>query len=198
MDTTAERIGIFGGTFDPVHNGHLAIAESFLKSNHIDQLWVLLNPDPPHKKEEQFASYAARLQMLQAAFASMDEVMVSDLETTLPRPAYTVRTLRYLHDHYPGKTYYLCIGEDSLHTFPTWYEWREILTYCTLLVARRPVEQDPSLPALVLEHTVFADHQPIKVSSSDIRKRLASGEPVDDLVPGPVRNIIEQQHLYTV
>ncbi len=82
-----KRAGLFGGTFDPVHNGHIASAKSFLNSKYIDSLWILLNPAPPHKQEENFAPYSDRLQMLREAFKSIPNIKISDVETHRPHPA---------------------------------------------------------------------------------------------------------------
>ncbi|MGM0545117.1 MAG: nicotinate (nicotinamide) nucleotide adenylyltransferase [Bacteroidota bacterium] len=190
-------IGILGGSFDPVHNGHIAIAESFLGSEFIDELWLVLAPDPPHKNEQSLTEYAHRLTMLEMAFSTFDRVSVSDIETTLPQPSYTVQTLKYLHKTHPNNTYYLCMGGDSLRDFTQWKDWQLIIDYCDLLVARRP-SADTTLPNNKLTGKVhFVDHEPISISSSQIRENIIQGRTISDLVPESVHKYIKANNLYS-
>lgn len=196
------RVGIFGGTFNPVHNGHVSIANDFLESGAIDALWIFLNPAPPHKENEPFAPYGLRLRMLQKAFDSVEYAYVSDLETDLPTPSYTIQTLSYLHETYPDYAFFLCIGKDSYLSFKSWHRWRDILEHCRLLVADRPIKEgkgegedeeiDPELSA----HTHFIEHQPVDISSTKVRDRVGKGESIDGLVPAPVAEIIYEEKLY--
>jgi len=192
----AERIGIFGGTFDPVHNGHLSIAESFLNSGYIDELWILPSPDPPHKTEEPVSDFVTRIRMLKAGFSGFENVRISDLESKLVRPSYTIRTLEHLKEHYPEKEFYLCIGEDSLSEFDTWFEPERILQECELLVAARPGADAGDISADIRDRTHFVDHVPIAISSTDLREKIRRGEDVEQMVPGAVHQIIREENLY--
>src|SRR5690554_3641750 len=109
----ANRIGLLGGTFNPVHNGHIAIAKAFLGSGEIDKLWVLLTSFPPHKKGDEFVSYELRHKMLKAAFSGLNNISVSTIEQTLPKPNYTIHTVRHLKEKYPEFSFLFCMGEDS-------------------------------------------------------------------------------------
>lgn len=190
-----EAIGIFGGSFNPVHNGHLAIARSFLDSGYISGLWVLLTPDPPHKKGEKLVSYNLRFRMLQEVFEEWEQVRVSDLETDLPKPSYTLQTLQHLTEEYPDKSFYLCIGGDSARHFKKWHRWREILSYCDLLVARRSSEK-LDLAEEVSENTHIIDHEPVPISSTEIRNKVSEGADISELVPSEVEDIIRTHNLY--
>lgn len=197
MNSSARAIGIFGGTFDPVHNGHLAIAKSFLESDLIEELWIFLSPYPPHKESESItADYSQRLKMLQAAFKPVKKTTISDLELRLPKPSYTVQTIKYLKKKHPDFNFFLCVGKDSFNTFTTWYRWEEILGSVRLLVADRPVNRPKNLPRKLYERAQFINHEAIAVSSTAIRKRLQDGKPIDDLVPESVTKIIEEENLY--
>jgi nicotinate-nucleotide adenylyltransferase len=196
VDAQSRRIGIFGGTFDPVHNGHLSIAKSFLESDYIETLWVLLNPSPPHKPDDKFAPYAARLKMLKEAFGPIEGAVVSNLENKLPKPTYTVQTVSHLTTSYPKDTFYLCMGEDSFLSFKSWRKWQEILEHCTLLVADRPIKNTGEVDTGLLNHVEFVDHDPVQVSSTEIRNRIAQGKPVDRLIPSPILAIIREEGLY--
>lgn len=190
-----EAIGIFGGSFNPVHKGHLAIAGSFLDSGYISELWVLLTPDPPHKEGEELVSYRLRFRMLQEVFDDWEQVRVSDLETDLPKPSYTLQTLQYLTEKYPDKSFYLCIGGDSARHFIQWHRWREILSYCKLLVARRSTEE-LELDSTVAENAHIIDHEPVPISSTEIRNKISEGEDISELVPSEVEDLIHTHNLY--
>lgn len=192
----ADRIGIFGGTFDPVHNGHLSIARSFLDSGYIDELWILPSPDPPHKTDQTLTEFPLRKRMLEAAFSPFGNVVVSDLENRLPHPSYTIQTIEHLKKQYPEKTFYLCIGEDSLIEFDTWYKPGRILEECELLVASRPGIDTEGVRSEIMRRSHFVDHEPVQISSTELRSRLREGKDVDNLLPDPVLKIIEKQELY--
>jgi len=196
MAASGKTIGIFGGTFDPVHNGHLSIAKSFLKSEYIDSLWVFLNSAPPHKDENSDASYRQRLKMLEIAFEPIDNIIISDLEQRLLKPSYTIRTVLYLKQKFPDYSFYVCIGQDSLQSFTSWHRWEEIISHCKLLVAARQIEESDELPPKLLEQVRFVDHTPVSVSSTQIRHKISRKESFDYLVPPAVLRFIEQYNLY--
>lgn len=196
MTAPQKSIGILGGSFDPVHNGHVAIARSFLGSDLIDELWVLLAPDPPHKTGRAQADFQLRLEMLQAVFKDFDEVKVSDLEKQLPQPSYTIQTLEHLESKYPNNTFYLCIGGDSLRDFKNWKDWQKILGHADLLVAQRPSVNTKTINKSIRGHVHFVDHDPIQVSSTIVRHAVADGDDISGLVPSSVKNIIEKEQLY--
>lgn len=187
-------IGVLGGTFDPVHNGHLAIAKSFLNSGYIGSLLILLTPTSPHKTDREFAGYTQRLRMLMAAFHEVQRAKVSDLEFTLPKPSYTYQTMRYLKKSDPGTSYYYCLGEDSYQHFKSWYKWKGVLEFCDLLVVERPyIERDDEY---LLPCSHFIKHKPLDISSSQIRQKLRNEESIQGLVPNRVLAIIQDENLY--
>jgi nicotinate-nucleotide adenylyltransferase len=196
MAVQHSSIGLLGGSFDPVHNGHLSIAKSFLGSDLLDELWILLTPDPPHKADRPQADYQLRLEMLQFAFSDFDNIKVSDIEKQLPQPSYTIQTLKYLKEQYPEQTFYLCIGGDSLQDFKKWKDWQEILDYTDLLVARRPNMSINKIDKILRNDVHFVDHEPIEVSSTMIRDAVASGDDISGLVPSSVKHIIDNKQLY--
>lgn len=192
----SKSIGLFGGTFDPVHNGHLSIARSFLDSGLIDELWVLLTPNPPHKENNQ-TPYEIRLKMLQKAFEGMNQVTINTIENELPKPSYSVQTIRYLKSEFPETTFFFCMGEDSLAQFNSWKFYTEILDECELLVARRPGVTHEDVEDQVLRRTHFVDHTPKDISSSGIKELVSAGKSIDGLVPESVAKIIEKEQLYS-
>lgn len=195
MNDNKPGIGLLGGTFDPVHNGHISIAKSFRQSKYLNELWILLTPDPPHKPDLPVAGFDIRYKMLQAAMNGYDDIKISDIERKLPKPSYTVQTLAHLNNEYPDKNFYLCMGEDSLAGFKSWHKWQEILRYCMLLVAERP-NGHAKFDTLIEKHAYFIPHDPIEISSTEIRKRIASGKDITRFVPGKVEDIINKYNLY--
>jgi len=190
-------IGLLGGTFDPVHKGHVEIVTSFLKSTKIDKLWILLTPHPPHKPSQQFSSYSDRLAMLTHTFNGFKNIKISTLEKELEPPQYTFKTIEVIQNRYPDNRFLLCIGEDSYLNFHKWRNYTKILKMTGLLVAARPGYDMSAQKTEIIKKSVhFVDHEPVDISSSQIREYVKNGRPFKHLVPQRVYNIIEQKNLY--
>lgn len=196
MGVGGKAVGLLGGSFDPVHLGHLSIAKSFLESDCVSELWVLLTPESPHKAGQKLTHYDLRMEMLHRTFDEIEGIKITDVEQKLSPPYYTVRTLRYLTDQYPDTSFFWCIGEDSLASFESWYKWQEILDLCNLLVARRPASATSELNARILHHAYFVDHEPVDISSTEIRSLVQKGQNIQDFVLPSVAEFIDQQNLY--
>lgn len=192
-----KKIGLFGGTFNPVHNGHIEIAKSFLNSGYIDELWILLTPNPPHKVNQEFASFELRYLMLKEAVKDL-QIKILKIENELPKPSYTYQSVAYLKEKYPNYTFFYCIGEDSLNNFHTWKEYAKILAKTELLVAKRTNKITNQHRKVILDKTIFIEHNKIDVSSSEIRNRITNNKSVTHLVPQNVLNIIKQNNLYKI
>lgn len=192
----AQNIGLFGGTFDPVHNGHISISKAFLSSGLIDELWILLTPDPPHKQNNVHADYADRRQMLNLAFTHEKRVRISTVENTLPSPSYSIQTIHHLKKRYPEYNFFLCIGGDSLSSFHKWYKYREILDECELIVAHRPGFNESNIPIEIKNKAHFINNRPLDISSTEIRNRCSKGEKIKHLLPQSVADYIQDKQLY--
>ncbi|MFN1833869.1 nicotinate (nicotinamide) nucleotide adenylyltransferase [Balneola sp. MJW-20] len=190
-------IGIFGGTFDPVHKGHESIAASFLGSGQIDELWVMLTPLPPHKLESEHVAYDHRLKMLKLVFGNQDRIRISTIEKTLPKPSYTYQTIRELKKRFPDNRYLFCMGEDSLEKFHTWKFYERILEECKLLVAQRPGADHHLVKPEIISKTIFVDHEPLDISSTEVKNKLKQGSDCRDQLNPDVLNYIENEGLYT-
>ncbi|MEX0779210.1 MAG: nicotinate (nicotinamide) nucleotide adenylyltransferase [Balneolales bacterium] len=191
----SKKVGLFGGSFDPVHNGHQKIAASYLASGKIDVLWVVPSASPPHKSRH-LTDFDIRCEMLDAAFNNRAGVEVVRIEESLPAPNYTLRTVKHLKDEYPTIKFFLCIGSDSLRQITTWYHYRELLSHCELLVAKRPDYDVSDIPPEASVH--FVNHEPVPFSSSEIRSRISERQTVNDMVPAEVSEIIEKIELYRI
>jgi nicotinate-nucleotide adenylyltransferase len=200
------RIGIFGGTFDPVHLGHLIIAEQAREQAHLDQVWFVPSARPPHKLEKPITPFDRRAEMLQLAVAGQTNFLVDLIEKDRPGPSFTVDTLADVHRLQPGNDYYLILGADCLPDFPGWREPERIVDLATILVAARPgwpVWPAGQLAAALgladagrirLEPIVMPQ---IEISSSDLRTRAAEGRSLLYFVPRAVEVYIREKKLYT-
>jgi nicotinate-nucleotide adenylyltransferase len=195
----AARIGIFGGSFDPVHNAHVALARHALDDLALDRLlWVPAGQ--PWQKHTALTAAVHREAMVALAIRGEARFALSQLETARAGPSFTLDTVRALRAAQPGAHWYLVIGQDQYAGFHTWHGWQELLGLVTLAVADRaanrtgaPLAADPQV--LRVPHEAVALPM-MEVSSTEIRARLARGEPIDDLVPAPVASYIARHHLY--
>ncbi len=190
-----KKVGLLGGTFDPVHNGHIEIAKSFIGSGYIDELWILLTPYPPHKIDKKHVSYEKRLLMLENAFND-HEFKILSIEKDLPKPSYTYRTIKVLKKENPDYRFFFCLGEDSLTKFHTWKHFDKILEEAELLVAKRPNFDHSSVETTILKKTTFVEHQPIDISSSSIKSNINDELYLKSYLPSSVHSVIEKENLY--
>ena len=188
-----KRIGLFGGSFDPIHLGHLAILRSFLSSGYIDELWLLVNPHPPHKQNTD-ASYTDRLTMVDLATKEISECLISRIEEDLPVPNYSYKTIDYVIDTLGYPEVYFCLGSDSIDSFRSWKDYEKILERVRLLVAQR--KADFTLPAYLKSKAVLVEHELMTISSTDLRGKLQMGEPLDEYLHATTIDYISKHNLY--
>ncbi len=182
------QIGIFGGSFNPVHNGHLAIARKILSMGEVDEVWFMVSPLNPFKQHADLLDDALRLDMTRKAVEHEHGITCSDYEFSLPRPSYTWHTLQSLAKDYPDDTFSLIIGADNWCSFSGWRNSRDIISHHRILVYPRTgfhVDRQ-SLPSSVK----FVDMDTIDISSTEIRQLLVSGNDVTRLVPEPIRDMM--------
>ena len=200
-----KRIGLLGGTFDPIHKGHLILAENAYRQLELDKVVLLVSPDPPHKKDKKVSDFKHRYNMALLASEGKDFLEVSDFETTLAQPSYTVNTLKALKELYPENRYYFIIGEDSLDAIERWYHPEEILQMTHLIVAVRDEEDDDKTieeQSSYLQakynakiHLLKSDY--VNISSTAIRNAVYAKEAIDEYVPEKVEDYIWKENLYT-
>ncbi len=190
---TDRRVGLLGGSFDPIHLGHIAIAKSFLSSGYIDDLWILVNPFPPHK-QALTASYEHRKRMVVQAFNTMEKVTVSTIEEELPKPNYSIQTIDYIRSRFPNYKLSFCLGEDSLKSFHNWKSYSEILKYVDLLVAKR--SDSVTIPNYLEAKVRVIEHSAIDISSTQVRQALLGGDSVTSLLDQATIDYILEHKLY--
>ncbi len=197
------RLGIFGGTFDPVHNGHLLLAEQCREQCRLDQVWFIPAGVPPHKLQRTLAPGKARAEMLELAVAGHDSLRVDRRELDRSDPCYTVETLAGLNSEDPTRELFFLMGADSLAEFSTWREPRRIVELAQLAVVNRggaAVADAGPLRALLGETLTsrihFVTMTGVDVSSSDIRRRIREGKSIRYMVPRAVECYIETHGLY--
>lgn len=209
-------IGVFGGTFDPVHNGHLVLAGAALREFSLDRVLFIPAAQPPHKEGKKLTSFAHRAAMLELALKDHPAFVPDRMEERRPGPSYSVDTLKELRLRLGWEcSLYFVIGSDAFREIDTWKSYRALFDYADFLVAERPDVAPGRLSDLLAGQPEFSpDHAgrcwrhrgggklyplPVEaflVSATTIRRRVQAGEPITGLVPPPVADYIYQHHLY--
>ena len=185
------RIAIFSGSFNPIHNGHLAIAHEVLTQGAADELWFLVSPQNPLKKNIRLFPETDRLEMVKLAIENETGMKASDFEFHLPRPTYTINTLEKLREKYPEHQFKLLIGGDNLAIFHKWLEYKRIIDEFGLIVYPRPDFDTESLPKF--PNTTIITAPLINLSATEIREKLVKGESITGMVPEKVADFLQQQ-----
>jgi len=195
FDNSHQRIGILGGVFDPIHNGHLALAKAALERFSLERLILIPSSTPPPAgKHKQTTPGFLRLDMVKAAIRNEPQLEASDIELKRQGISYTVDTLRELRQRYFQPTsLYFFIGSDWMDHLNEWKDFKTILSLCTLIMANRPGYQKTfKTPSSVQ----MFDFDGLNIASSDIREQAHAGKSIRAWVPGAVADIIEKQNLY--
>ncbi len=190
------RIGLFGGTFDPPHFGHLALAEWAREQLRLDRVLFVPAGAPPHKRARRLSSVAARVAMTRLAVRGNPAFRLSQLEVRRRGPSFTVDTLRAVRAADPGVEVFLLMGEDSLDDFRTWHEPAAIRGLARLAVARRPQGRRRARARGDSRGLVWLDNPGLELSSSAIRARVRAGRSVRYLVPDAVARYLARHRLY--
>lgn len=176
-----KRIALFGGSFNPIHVGHLAIADAVIEQGLADEVWLMVSPHNPLKQQADLAPESTRLKWARLAVEEAHPgVVASDYECHLPRPSYTYLTLRSLREKYPQHEFLLCIGADNWQCFSKWREPEEILAHHKIIIyPREGVSISEPLP----ENVQMLNCPLVNVSSTEIRQHLTAGESIEGFVP---------------
>lgn len=202
------KVGLYFGTFNPIHIGHLVIANYMADYTDLDQVWMVVSPQNPLKEKKSLLADYHRLALVREAISENDKLQVSDIEFHLPIPSYTSTTLTYLKEKHPTYDFSLIMGEDNLRTFHKWYNHDVILqnhklfVYPRVLTIQEEEEMEnigtrPDNEFWKLPNVVFCEDAPVmKVSSSFIRKAIKDGKDVQYLLTEPVFKYVEDMNFY--
>ncbi|HCM76907.1 MAG TPA: nicotinic acid mononucleotide adenylyltransferase [Cytophagales bacterium] len=188
------KIGLFFGSFNPIHIGHLIIANSMLQNGGLDKVWFVVTPQNPLKPSKSLLHEFDRLDLVQAAVADNYQFEVSDVEFHLPKPSYTAYTLIHLSEKNPDKEFILIIGEDNLKNFSRWKNHEQILDNYKLYVYPRP--QVTKTDLIRHPHVKMIDAPLLDISATFIRKSIRNNKSIRYLVPEPVEQMIKTKGFY--
>lgn len=191
------KLGIYGGTFNPLHTGHLVIAQEFYEQCELDRVIFIPSARPPHKRLSDVLSPEHRYQMALAATANDERFEVSDMEIQRPGLSYTIETLEaFGRSHGPESVLYFAIGADSLVDMAGWRSPDRVFELATIVVVPRPGFDIKRAPEPWRDRVIVLKTPELDISSTDIRKRVAQGKSVRYLVPDPVERYIKDHGLY--
>ena len=208
----SKLIGVFGGTFDPVHNGHTKIIQNLLELIPLDEIKVIPNGQPPHRTS--VCSNNDRLEMVNLAFKGINQISVDEREIQREGPSYAIHTAEEILEEYHQDNIIWIMGSDAFSEIDTWFEWEDFLNIINILVMARPGSEINSTSiagTLILERQtsniddlshgagkiLIVDIDPINISSTQVRSNLAAGETVNELILEDVSDYIDSGKLYT-
>jgi nicotinate-nucleotide adenylyltransferase len=197
------KIGLYFGTYNPIHVGHLIIANYMANNNELDQVWLVVTPHNPLKEKSTLLADLHRLSLVKEAIEDNPKLRVSDIEFNLSKPSFTVNTLAHLQEKYPEHEFALIMGEDNLRTIHKWFNHEIILkNHLIYVYPRIQFESENQLTENISDihnhpHVIFCKNAPVmNVSSTYIREGIKNGKDVRYLVTEPILKYIEEMHFY--
>lgn len=188
-----KKTGIYGGSFNPIHEGHVALARALAESGLVDEMWLMVSPQNPFKVDAQLLNDEERLRLARLAVRDVPGVEICDREFSMPRPSYMYNTLQALSCEHPDREFVLVIGADNWERFPKWYRSEDILSAYRIIVYPRPGYTLQNVP----EGVTIADTPLLDISSTEIRRRIAFEPDYDgEGLPAVVWQEIKQDGLY--
>jgi nicotinate-nucleotide adenylyltransferase len=197
------RIGVFGGTFDPIHLGHLRVAEEVAEHYRLERVIFIPSGIPPHRQQPE-TSATHRLCMVRCALSGNANFATSPVELQRPGKSYTIDTLAKLAQLHPNAEFYLIIGADQMLKLKKWYQSEQLFEYCKIVAVSRPGTPLPEIQAKMaadfstaaLQHISFFPVSALDISSTEIRKKIRQHKSIRYLIPLKVRQYIDLHHLY--
>lgn len=188
------KVGIFGGSFNPIHNGHISLARQLLELVGLDEIWFMVSPQNPLKRQADLLDDNRRMALVSAALKDEPRLIACDYELAMPKPSYSWNTMQWLSTSFPNRLFTLIIGGDNWQCFAQWRNHDQLLAnYPIAVYPRRGAEIDrKTLPQGVSLYNT----QLIDISSTQIRRMIRAGEPIDRLVPPIVATMIAEEGLY--
>lgn len=190
------RIGIYSGSFNPVHVGHISLVDFIIEQDTVDEIWLIRSPQNPLKASNSLLSDEHRARMLELAIQGHRGLKISTIEDNLPKPNYTINTLNELHRQFPEEEFYLIIGADNWEIFNKWKDWDKIIRDYHLIVYPRPGYEMPMVDNNQYPNVMVVNAPLFDVSSTEIRDRRSRRKTIRDLVPSEVEKYIKSNKLY--
>lgn len=190
------KIGVYSGSFNPVHVGHIALVDYIIAQGIVDEIWLIRSPQNPLKSSATLLSDNHREAMLELAIVGHEGLKINTIEDHLPKPNYSVNTLRALQKQHPDDEFHLIIGADNWEIFDRWREWTEIVSKFHLIIYPRPGYPYPEVDAVRYPNVQVVDAPQFDISSTEIRERYKKGESISHLVAPDVLTYINQNKLY--
>jgi len=190
-----KQVGIFSGSFNPIHIGHLILANYMLEFTYLDEVWFLVTPHNPLKEAESLLGDNIRLEMTRLAVKDFDRLLVSDIEFDMPKPSYTIETLTKLKAENPGLEFTLLIGSDNWVKFPRWKDNERLAKEFKILVYPR-LGEDVLINGLHTENVRLVDAPVVEISSTFIRESIRAGKDMRAFLPNRVYDFILSNKLY--
>ncbi|HKP31780.1 MAG TPA: nicotinate (nicotinamide) nucleotide adenylyltransferase [Chitinophagaceae bacterium] len=188
------RIGLYFGSFNPIHHGHLIIANHTKFNSDLQEIWFVVSPQNPLKQNISLLNEYHRLALVQLAIQNEPGLKAQDIEFRLPRPSYTIDTITYLQEKYPDHQFSILMGSDSYTNLPKWKNYEQLLARCEVFVYTRPgFETRETFPN---SKTIFIDAPLLDISATHIRKMISEGKSIRYFVPDAVKDEIERNSYY--
>ncbi|MBA4166119.1 MAG: nicotinate-nucleotide adenylyltransferase [Chitinophagaceae bacterium] len=188
------NVGLYFGSFNPIHNGHLIIASYIIQHSDLDQAWFVISPQNPQKKSGTLLNEYHRLYLVQVSIEEEPSLKASDIEFRLPRPSYTIDTLTYLAEKFPSHQFSIIMGSDSFQNITSWKNYKQILNHYRIIIYERPgfaiLNNVDGASLTILKAPM------LEISSTYIRKTIGEGKSIRYLVPEKVKTEIEQNGYY--
>ena len=198
-----KRTGIFGGSFNPIHNGHISLARQLREKAGLDEVWLMVSPQNPLKQQADLLDDEKRMQMVRLALENEPHIIASDYEMHLPKPSYTWNTLQALSKDYPDREFVLMMGGDNWALFDRWYHAEDILKNYQIVIYPRRITQGVRNVVLsnATDSTTFLtpcviEAELLDISSTEIRARIKARKGIRRLVPKAVADLIQKEKLY--
>jgi nicotinate-nucleotide adenylyltransferase len=192
---TSKQVGLYFGSFNPIHIGHMAIANYMVEFTDLDEFWFVVTPQNPHKEKKNLLNDYDRLELVQLAVVNDHRLKVSDIEFFLPKPSYTIDTLTYLKESFPNRQFKVLMGSDNLPNFHKWKNYEAIVeNFGVIVYPRYEIDQTKVLPH---KNIILTPEAPrIEISSSFIRKSIKKGKDIRHFLPSKSWERIEKMGFY--